>query len=200
MVWGTEPSPEPSRGSQAQGQPGLSHLLSCGACPSHRWSFSLVRIVCFAVENSDCRDEQKKAKDVISPPRGDCSDHLGRCLLVDTCGRMGGCALDPSSPGVSVANGTWGPASLLSSQIRGLRGTKQLPGGLALGSHVCHCTAMPKHVCAYLCGLTPEVVALLASQAPVAVCECSRGQWCPSAPLPLELVCAPSQPLPSTCL
>ncbi|KAI4547790.1 hypothetical protein MG293_000120 [Ovis ammon polii] len=37
-------------------------------------------------EISDCGDEQKKAKDVISPPRGDCSDPLGRCLLVDTCG------------------------------------------------------------------------------------------------------------------
>lgn len=153
-----------------------------GLAPLTPGAFSLVRIVYFAVEISDCGDEQKKAKDVISPPRGDCSDPLGRCLLVGTCGHTGGCALDPSPPGVLVAKGTWCPASLLSSQVREQRGTKQLPGGIALGSHVCHCTATPKHMRAYLCGLTREVVAPLACQAPVSVCECPRGQWCPSAP------------------
>lgn len=177
MVWGTV---------AARAQP----LLSCGACPSHRWNF-------FSRENRLlCRDEQKKAKDVISPPRGDCSDHLGRCLLVVHVGVRVGVPWTQVPLAVS-GQGDGGLGSLLSPEIREQRGTQQLPGGIALGSRVCPGTATPEHTRACLRGLTCEVVALLACQAPVSVCECCCGQWRPSSPLPLELVCAPSQPLPA---
>ena len=172
MVWGTV---------AARAQP----LLSCGACPSHCWNF-------FSCENRLlCRDEQKKAKDVISPPSGDYSDRLGRCLLVvPVSARVG-------VPRTQVARGTGGLGSLLSSEIREQRAAQQLPGGIALGSCVCPGTATPEHMRACLRGFAREVMALLACQAPVSVCECCCGQWCPSAPLPLELACAASQPLPA---
>ena len=176
MVWGTV---------AARAQP----LLSCGACPSHRWNF-------FSCENRLlCRDEQKKAKDVISPPSGDCSDRLGRCLLVVPVGARVGVPRT-QVPLACQWPGRQGVWALCSHQRSGSRGRhKQLPGGIALGSRVCPGTATPEHTCACLRGLAREVVALLACQAPISVCECCCGQWRPSAPLPLELACAPSQPL-----